>query len=89
VSSDAADTASLDKRALLPSAKPGLLNAPYRQTARRPRHNAAPNNAAANMATTDAPTLLLYNQHAICAAMETLDRNAQDITDAIMQIRQL
>ena len=69
-------------------------------------------NSEANIATADALTLLLHNQHAICAAieevtkwlsengvgsvagnaiaaMETLDRNAQDITDAIMQIRQL
>ncbi|MFU2330213.1 hypothetical protein [Pseudomonas sp. NFX98] len=64
-----------------------------------------------NIATADALTLLLHNQHAICAAieeltkwlyengvgnvaanaiaaMETLDRNAQDITDAIMRLRQ-
>ncbi|WP_256356707.1 hypothetical protein [Pseudomonas sp. PDM32] len=66
----------------------------------------------ANIATADALTLLLHNQHAICAAieevtkwlsengvgcvatnaiaaMETLDRNAQDISDAIMRLRQL
>ncbi|MCY1259547.1 hypothetical protein D9M68_89970 [compost metagenome] len=66
----------------------------------------------ANIATADALTLLLHNQHAICAAieevtkwlsengvgsvagnaiaaMETLDRNAQDITGAIMRLRQL
>lgn len=65
----------------------------------------------ANIATADALTLLLYNQHAICAAieevtkwlaengvgsvaanamsaMETLDTNAQGITDAIMRLRQ-
>lgn len=66
----------------------------------------------ANIATADALTILLHNQHAICAAieevtkwlsengvgsvaanaigaMETLDRNAQDITGAIMRLRQL
>jgi hypothetical protein len=66
----------------------------------------------ANIATADALTLLLHNQHAICAAieevtkwlsengvecvatnaiaaMETMDRNAQDISDAIMRLRQL
>ncbi|WP_207285143.1 hypothetical protein [Pseudomonas sp. FW300-N2A2] len=64
-----------------------------------------------NIATADALTLLLHNQHAICAAieeitvwlsengagvvadnavaaMETLDVNAQAITDAILRIRQ-
>ncbi|WP_339473675.1 hypothetical protein [Pseudomonas fluorescens] len=64
----------------------------------------------ANIATADALTLLLHNQHAICAAieevtkwlsesgaenvagnaigaMETLDKNAQGITDAIMRLR--
>ncbi len=69
-------------------------------------------NSEANIATADALTLLLHNQHAICAAieevtkwlsengvgsvaanaiaaMETLDRNAQDITVAIMRLRQL
>ena len=69
-------------------------------------------NSQANIATADALTLLLHNQHAICAAieevikwlsdngvesvganaivaMETLDRNAQDITGAIMRLRQL
>ncbi|MFW9087516.1 hypothetical protein ACOI7N_23595 [Pseudomonas sp. P2758] len=69
-------------------------------------------NSEANIATADALTLLLHNQHAICAAieevtkwlsenglgnvaanaiaaMETLDANAQDITDAIMRLRQL
>jgi hypothetical protein len=68
-------------------------------------------NPEANIATADALTLLLHNQHAICAAieevtkwlaengvgsvaanattaMETLDKNAQGITDAIMQLRQ-
>jgi hypothetical protein len=65
----------------------------------------------ASIATADALTLLLYNQHAICAAieeittwlsedgvgsvtanavaaLETLDTNAQAITDAIMRPRQ-
>ncbi|MHC8357994.1 hypothetical protein ACYZTL_22925 [Pseudomonas sp. LB3P81] len=69
-------------------------------------------NSEANIATADALTLVLHNQHAICAAieevtkwlsengvgsvaanaiaaMETLDRNAQDITGAIMRLRQL
>ena len=69
-------------------------------------------NSEANIATADALTLLLHNQHAICAAieevtkwlsenemgsvavnaiaaMETLDRNAQDITGTIMRLRQL
>ena len=69
-------------------------------------------NSEANIATADALTLLLHNQHAICAAieevtkwlsengvrsvatnaiaaMETLDRNAQDITVAIIRLRQL
>ena len=69
-------------------------------------------NSEANIATADALTLLLHNQHAICAAieevtkwlsenemgsvavnaiaaMETLDRNAEDITGAIMRLRQL
>jgi hypothetical protein len=69
-------------------------------------------NSEANIVTADALTLLLHNQHAICAAieevtkwlsengagcvaanaiaaMETLDRNAQDISDAIMRLRQL
>jgi len=69
-------------------------------------------NSEVNIATADALTLLLHNQHAICAAieevtkwlseygvgcvaanaiaaMETLDRNAQDISDAIMRLRQL
>jgi hypothetical protein len=64
-----------------------------------------------NIATADALTLLLHNQHAICAAieeitvwlsengagvvadnalsaMETLDKNAQAIGDAILKIRQ-
>ena len=66
----------------------------------------------AKIATADALTLLLYNQHALgaaieeitkwlaengvggvaanaLAAMETLDANAQGITDAIMRLRQL
>lgn len=70
-----------------------------------------PDNSEANIATADALTLLLHNQHALGAAieeitkwlaengvgsvsanamsaMEVLDRNAQAITDAIMQIRQ-
>ncbi|MHC8321409.1 hypothetical protein ACYZT4_12065 [Pseudomonas sp. GB2N2] len=65
----------------------------------------------ANIATADALTLLLHNQHALgaaieevtkwlsengvggvaanaIAAMETLDTNAQAITDAIMTLRQ-
>jgi hypothetical protein len=65
----------------------------------------------ANIATADALTLLLHNQHALAAAieemtkwlsengvgsvaanataaMETLDTNAQAITDAILRIRQ-
>jgi hypothetical protein len=69
-------------------------------------------NSEARIATADALTLLLHNQHAICAAieevtkwlsengvesvaanaiaaMETLGRNAQDITGAIMRLRQL
>ena len=69
-------------------------------------------NSEANIATADALTLLLHNQHALCAAieevtkwlsengvgivaanaiaaMDTLDRNAQDITGAIMRLRQL
>jgi hypothetical protein len=69
-------------------------------------------NSEANIATADALTLLLHNQHAICAAMEevtkwlsengvgsvaanaiaameTLDRNAQEITGAIMRLRRL
>lgn len=69
-------------------------------------------NSEANIATADALTLLLHNQHAICAAieevtkwlsengvgsaaanaivaMETLDRNAQDIKVAIMRLRHL
>lgn len=71
-----------------------------------------PNNSDANIATADALTLLLHNQHALAAAieevvkwlsengvgrvaanamtaMETLDTNAQAITDAIMRLRQL
>jgi len=71
-----------------------------------------PDNSEAHIATADALTLLLHNQHAICAAieevtkwlsangvgsvaanaisaLETLDTNAQDITDAIMRLRQL
>ncbi|KMN19238.1 hypothetical protein RG836_25920 [Pseudomonas sp. SZMC_28357] len=70
-----------------------------------------PGNSEANIATADALTLLLHNQHAICAAieevtkwlsengsksiaanaiaaMETLDANAQGITDTIMRLRQ-
>jgi hypothetical protein len=69
-------------------------------------------NSEARIATADALTLLLHNQHAICAAieevtkwlsengvgsvaantiaaMETLDRNAQDISCAIMRLRHL
>ncbi len=67
-------------------------------------------NSEAKIATADALTLLLHNQHAIGAAieevtkwlsdngvgsvaanatvaMETLDTNAQAITDAIMRLR--
>ena len=67
-------------------------------------------NPEANVATADALTLLLQNQHALAAAveevtkflsengitsvaanaqaaMETLDTNAQAITDAIMRLR--
>jgi hypothetical protein len=69
-----------------------------------------PDNSEANIATADALTLLLHNQHALGAAieevtkwlsdngvgsvaanaataMETLDKNAQAITDAIMRLR--
>ncbi|WP_408599745.1 hypothetical protein [Pseudomonas sp. PLMAX] len=68
-------------------------------------------NPEAKIATADALTLLLHNQHALAAAIEevtmwlsangvdsvaanaisaieTLDTNAQGITDAIMQLRQ-
>ncbi|AZZ75291.1 hypothetical protein CCX46_09055 [Pseudomonas sp. RU47] len=68
-------------------------------------------NSDCNIATADALTLLLHNQHALgaaieeitkwlsengvesvaenaVAAMETLDRNAERITDAILRIRQ-
>lgn len=67
-------------------------------------------NSSPNVATADALTLLLHNQHALCAAieeithwisgagadnvadnavvaLETLDRNAQAITDVIMRLR--
>jgi hypothetical protein len=67
-------------------------------------------NSEANIATADALTLLLHNQHALAAsmeevtkwlsdngvgsvaanataAMETLDLNAQAITDAILRLR--
>lgn len=70
-----------------------------------------PHDPDSNIATADAPTLLLYNQHALGAAieevtkwlsengvkdvalnevmaMETLDKNAQVLTDTIMQLRQ-
>jgi len=70
-----------------------------------------PNSSEANIATADALTLLLHNQHALgaaleeitkwlsengvgsvadnaMAAMETLDVNAQALTDAIMRLRQ-
>ncbi|VVP31069.1 hypothetical protein PS858_04321 [Pseudomonas fluorescens] len=70
-----------------------------------------PNDPEAKIATADALTLLLHNQHAIAAAieeltkwlsengvssvaanavgaLETLDTNAQGITDAIMRLRQ-
>jgi len=70
-----------------------------------------PNNSGSNIATADALTLLLHNQHALAAAieeitkwlsekgvkdvaenaivaMETIDRNADAITAAIMLLRQ-
>jgi len=70
-----------------------------------------PDNSDSKIATADALTLLLHNQHALGAAieevtkwlsengvgsvadnaigaMETLDANAQAITDAIMRLRQ-
>jgi hypothetical protein len=70
-----------------------------------------PDNPEGNIATADALTLLLHNQHALgaaieevakwlsengvgsvadnaTAALETLDKNAQGITDAIMRLRQ-
>ncbi|PWB37919.1 hypothetical protein DCO47_01065 [Pseudomonas sp. NDM] len=70
-----------------------------------------PNNSDTNIATADALTLLLHNQHALAAAIEevtkwlkdngvglvadnamtaieTLDTNAQAITNAIMRLRQ-
>ena len=70
-----------------------------------------PDNSDSRIATADALTLLLHNQHALAAAieevtkflsengagnvadnamtaMETLDGNAQAITDAIMRLRQ-
>lgn len=69
-----------------------------------------PNNSDVNIATADALTLLLHNQHALgaaieeithwisgagadivadnaIAALETLDTNANAITDAIMRLR--
>lgn len=71
-----------------------------------------PDNSEANVATADALTMLLHNQHALAAAveevtkwileigvetvaanamgaMETLDNNAQAITNAIMRLREL
>ncbi|MHC8385107.1 hypothetical protein [Pseudomonas sp. LB3P14] len=71
-----------------------------------------PDNSDSKIATADALTLLLHNQHALGAAIEeitawlsengvgsvaanamsamnTLDTNAQGITDAIMRLRQL
>lgn len=70
-----------------------------------------PDNTASNIATADALTLLLHNQHALGAAIdevtkwlsengvedvavnatmaiETLDKNAVALTDAIMRLRQ-
>ena len=70
-----------------------------------------PDNSNYKIATADTLTLLLHNQHALCAAieeitkwlsengvcgvaanaisaMETLDTNAQAITDSIMRVRQ-
>lgn len=69
-----------------------------------------PDNLDSNIATADALTLLLHNQHALGAAieeithwisgtgadvvadnavvaLETLDRNARALTDAIMRLR--
>lgn len=71
-----------------------------------------PSNVDANIATADALTLLLHNQHALGAAieeittwlsengvgnvaanatvaLETLDTNAQALTDAILRLRQI
>lgn len=71
-----------------------------------------PTNTNAHIATADALTLLLHNQHALAAAieevalwakasgspyahdnavsaMETLDTNAQALTDAINRLRQI
>jgi hypothetical protein len=71
-----------------------------------------PDSSEAKIATADALTLLLHNQHSLgaaieeitkwlsengvgsvaanaLAAMETLDNNAEGITDAIMRLRQL
>lgn len=71
-----------------------------------------PNNSDANIATADALTLLLHNQHAIAAAieevtkwlsengvgsvaenalaaMETLDANAKNLSEAITRLRQI
>lgn len=71
-----------------------------------------PDNSEANIATADALTLLLHNQHALgaaleeitgwllengaenvadnaLAAMETLDTNAQALTEAINRLRQI
>ncbi|MGK3118237.1 hypothetical protein [Pseudomonas corrugata] len=70
-----------------------------------------PSNSDSKVATADALTLLLHNQHALAAAieevtkwllengidvvaenavvaMESLDTNAQALTDAIMRLRQ-
>ncbi|RON48719.1 hypothetical protein [Pseudomonas frederiksbergensis] len=70
-----------------------------------------PDNSDSNIATADALTLLLHNQHALAAAieevtiwlsengvgtvadnavvaLETLDTNAQALTDAILRLRQ-
>jgi len=75
------------------------------------RTTAMPDNSDCKIATADALTLLLHNQHALSAAieeitkwlsengvgsvaanamsaMETLDTNAQAITDSILRIRQ-
>lgn len=71
-----------------------------------------PNNSDSNIATADALTLLLHNQHALGAAieevtkwlsvngvdtvaenavvaLETLDKNAKAIEDAILRLRRL
>jgi len=46
-----------------------------------------PDNPDCAIATADALTLLLHNQHDAATAMEVLDKNAKAITDAIMRLR--